>query len=486
MSPTKRHAAALAALLLVSPVTAACSRSAAKEGTGAAQEVTREVAAPRDTLLPAPPQGAIDASRRNAIVTAAQRVSPAVVSINTVVRQRVVPRSVWEEMMLPPGATRESASLGSGFIVDESGLVVTNEHVVRDATQITVTLPDGREYGAAIVGTDELSDLAVLRLKLGSTKEKLPVATLGNSDGLLIGEWVIAIGNPLGFYLANTEPTVTAGVVSGVGRNLVPSGQGSEQRGYYLDMIQTDASINPGNSGGPLVNAVGQVVGVNSSILSRSGGSEGLGFAIPINRVRRVVRDLVQDGHVRHAWIGADVEAVPADGARRTVSVRVAGVVPGSPAERAGLREGMVVSQVDGRLVRTPLDWRAALMQAQVGAPLDVRVSGGGAARVVRVTPADLPSVSAERVDALQNLQLVTLTPGIRAERSIRSEQGALIVSLTDAARQAGLQEGDVILQINRIRVRTAEDAARLLQGLDGRGAVVFLERGGQIGSVQW
>jgi serine protease Do len=225
---------------------------------------------------------------------------------------------------------------------------------------------------------------------------------------------------------------------------------------------------------------------VNSSILSRSGGSEGLGFAIPINRVRRVVRDLVQDGHVRHAWIGADVEAVPADGARRTVSVRVAGVVPGSPAERAGLREGMVVSQVDGRLVRTPLDWRAALMQAQVGAPLDVRVSGGGAARVVRVTPADLPSVSAERVDALQNLQLVTLTPGIRAERSIRSEQGALIVSLTDAARQAGLQEGDVILQINRIRVRTAEDAARLLQGLDGRGAVVFLERGGQIGSVQW
>jgi serine protease Do len=125
-------------------------------------------------------------------------------------------------------------------------------------------------------------------------------------------------------------------------------------------------------------------------------------------------------------------------------------------------------------------------MQAQVGAPLDVRVSGGGAARVVRVTPADLPSVSAERVDALQNLQLVTLTPGIRAERSIRSEQGALIVSLTDAARQAGLQEGDVILQINRIRVRTAEDAARLLQGLDGRGAVVFLERGGQIGSVQW
>jgi serine protease Do len=485
MSPTMRHATALAALLVAVPLATACSRGAAK-GTDVAREVRGEVAAPRDTLLPAPPQAAIEASRRNAIVTAAQRVSPAVVSINTVVRQRVVPRSLWEEMMLPPGATRESASLGSGFIVDESGLVVTNEHVVRDATQVTVTLPDGREYGASIVGTDELSDLAVLRLKLGSEKEKLPVAELGNSDGLLIGEWVIAIGNPLGFYLANTEPTVTAGVVSGVGRNLVPSEQGGEQRGYYLDMIQTDASINPGNSGGPLVNAAGQVVGVNSSILSRSGGSEGLGFAIPINRVRRVVRDLVRDGHVRHAWIGADVEAVPADGARRIVSVRVTGVVPGSPADRAGLRDGMVVSQVDGRLVRTPLDWRAALMQAQVGTPLDVRVADGGAGRVVRVTPADLPSVSAQRVQALQSIQLVTLTPGIRAERSIRSEQGALIVSLSDDARQAGLEEGDVILQINRSRVRTAEDAARLLQGLDGGGAVVFLERDGQIGSVQW
>jgi serine protease Do len=484
MNPSTRRAAALTALLLAVPLATACSRGAAK-GTDTAPEARDEAAAPRDTLLPAPPQTAVDASRRNAIVTAAQRVSPAVVSINTVVRQRVVPRSVWEEMMLPPGATRESASLGSGFIVDESGLVVTNEHVVRDATQITVTLPDGREFGAKVVGTDELSDLAVLRLELGGTKEKLPIATLGNSDGLLIGEWVLAIGNPLGFYLANTEPTVTAGVVSGVGRNIVPS-QGSEQRGYYLDMIQTDASINPGNSGGPLVNAVGQVVGVNSSILSRSGGSEGLGFAIPINRVRRVVRDLVKDGHVRHAWIGADVEAVPADGARRTVSVRVTGVVPGSPAARAGLRDGMIVSQVDGRNVRTPLDWRAALMQAEVGTPLGVRITDRGTPRVLRVTPADLPSVSAQRVQALQSIQLVTLTPGIRAERNIRSEQGALIVSLSDDAQQAGLQEGDVILQINRVRVRTAEEAARLLQGLDGGGAVVFLERDGQIGSVQW
>jgi serine protease Do len=389
-------------------------------------------------------------------------------------------------MMLPPGATRESASLGSGFIVHESGLVVTNEHVVRGATQITVTLPDGREFGASVVGTDELSDLAVLRLEVEGSNEKLPVAPLGNSDDLLIGEWVLAIGNPLGFYLANTEPTVTAGVVSGVGRNIVPSEQASEQRGYYLDMIQTDASINPGNSGGPLVNAVGQVVGVNSSILSRSGGSEGLGFAIPINRVRRVVSDIIRDGRVRHAWIGAEVEAVPADGDRRTVSVRVSGVVPGSPAARAGLREGMVVAGVGDRRVRTPLDWRAALLQSQVGTPMPVRVEESRGERVLTITPTDLPSASAQRVDALQNIQLVTVTPAIRAERGISSEQGALIVSLTDAARQIGFQPGDVLLQVNRVRIRSAEDAAGLLQQLGGRGAVVFIERNGQIGSVQW
>src|SRR5690606_2112534 len=191
-------------------------------------------------------------------------------------------------------------------------------------------------------------DLAVLRMDLrGEPTGELPVAQLGRSNDLMIGEWVVAIGNPLGFLLANTEPTVTAGVVSAVGRNIIPNG---DQRGYYLDMIQTDASINPGNSGGPLVNGLGQVIGVNSSILSQGGGSEGLGFAIPINRVRRVVQDLVESGSVRHAWSGADV-GTAGSGVRRQRDVRVARVVPGSPADRAGLREGMVVEAVNDRRV---------------------------------------------------------------------------------------------------------------------------------------
>src|SRR5690606_26801587 len=175
---------------------------------------------------------------------------------------------------------------------------------------------------------------------------------------LIIGEWVVAIGNPFGFMLANAEPTVTAGVVSGVGRNIIPEGDGSDG-GWYLDMIQTDASINPGNSGGPLVNALGAGVGVNSSIISGSGGSVGLGFAIPIDRARRVARDLMQAGSVRRVWVGVQVEQHDPNRWGRSRQIRVARVVPGSPAASAGLEAGMIISSVNGRAVSSPLDWEA-------------------------------------------------------------------------------------------------------------------------------
>jgi serine protease Do len=387
---------------------------------------------------------------------------------------------MWEEMMIPPGAEREVAGLGSGFIITPEGLVITNEHVVRAASEVMVTLPDGREFDADVVGADEVNDLALLRIRGG---RGLPVAPLGNSDGLMIGEWVIAIGNPFGFLLSNPEPSVSAGVVSAVGRNIVGAGG---QRSVSLDLIQTDASINPGNSGGALVNALGEVVGVNSSILSSTGGSEGLGFAIPINRARRIALDLADDGRYRRAWIGAEVEAVRAEGPRRLAEVRIAQVVAGSPADRAGLRQGMRVVSIGAKRIRTPLDWQAGLLNAAYGEPLEVRVLEGGRERTIRVQPGDLPSMGAERIQALRDFQLVTLTPAIRAERGLQSEQGALIVGLSDAARQLGLREGDLILQINRVRVSSAEEAARMLGQLTGTGVVMYVEREGRLAATQF
>jgi serine protease Do len=424
-------------------------------------------------------QDTIAGQRRTAIVRAAERVAPAVVSVNVVRRETVVPRSPFEEFFLGGRRSRETAGLGSGFIIDaRQRLVLTNEHVVRGASEVIVTLADGRDFSAAIVGRDEVTDLALLRITDTSARD-LPEAPVGSSANLVIGEWVVAIGNPFGFLLSNSEPTVTAGVVSGVGRNIIPGGDAS--RGYYLDMIQTDASINPGNSGGPLVNALGQVIGVNSSIISESGGNVGLGFAIPIDRARRVAEALLREGSVRRAWVGAEVNAAEPNRFGRSQHVEVAAVAPGSPAARAGLRAGMRLESVNGRPVRTPWDWEARMLDTRVGESIEIAVGNGGGTRNIRVATQDLPSMTAERVSAGRNFEFVTLTPQIRAERGLASTEGALIVGLSDQARGIGLQEGDLVVGINRAAVKNAQDAAEYLRQLAGRGTVyVTFERNQQ------
>src|SRR5256714_11359791 len=209
--------------------------------------------------------GAINSSRRTAITDAVARVAPAVVTVQPEVIEQV-PADVFEQFFGGRSGQRSAAGLGSGFLIPADGAIVTNAHVIAGATRIQVAMRDGKTYPAHLGGSDEANDLAVLKIDANN----LPVAPLGSSTDLLIGEWAIAIGNPYGFILANSEPSVTAGVVSGTGRNLATPSEGS---GVYVDMIQTDASINPGNSGGPLVNAAGQVIGVKSSIFSPSGGS---------------------------------------------------------------------------------------------------------------------------------------------------------------------------------------------------------------------
>ena len=456
-------------------------RAVRTAGASAPAVALRLVLSLAPLAVAAPPSSAqqsLDDSRRTAIVQAAERVGPAVVSVYVARTQQ--PRTMLESFYMGPGG-REVTGMGSGFIIDSEGLVVTNEHVVRGANVVGVTLSDGRDVEAQIVGVDEVNDLALLRIvpPAGETL-RLPTAPLGDSDDIMIGEWVVAIGNPLGFILAESQPTVTAGVVSGVRRDIIPAG---DDRGIYFDMIQTDASINPGNSGGPLVNAQGHVIGVNSSIVSRSGGSEGLGFAIPIDRVRWVVSELLAEGRVRRAWVGVEVEAAEPNRWGHSREVRITSVAPGSPAAEAGLRAGHVLERVGQRLIRTPLGWEAALVEARVGAPVEVVVRDGSRVRTVRLTPRDLPSLTAERIQALAGFELISLTPQIRAERGLSSERGALIASVPEAAaRELGLREGDLIVAINRTGIANAEDAARALRSLAGRGAArLAIERDGRI-----
>lgn len=415
--------------------------------------------------------------RRTAITDAVARVAPSVVTVQTAIVQRDADPVAMFFGGQP--TSRATSGLGSGFIIRSDGVIVTNAHVVAGATKVDVALRNGTTYAARVVGVDELNDLAVLRI----TAQHLPVAPLGNSDDLIVGETAIAIGNPYGFLLGNTEPSVTAGVVSGTGRNLVGQAEGG---GLYVDMIQTDAAINPGNSGGPLVNALGDVIGVNSSIYTPTGGSVGLGFAIPINRVKRVAEDLLLHGAVRRPWIGvqlrlADPEANPRAGL--TSGVVIKSVVPGSPAARAGLVPGDTIARARARALRNPYDWEAAQLEFRVGDSVPLIVRRNGRDIPVSVTVADLPEVNAPKVDVLHELELVTVTAAIRAERGIRSDHGAVIYKVSDrVAEELGIQAGDVIVQVNRTPVTTADQAAQALNYYGGRGPIrMYFERDGRV-----
>ena len=254
-------------------------------------------------------------------------------------------------------------------------------------------------------------------------------------------------------------------------------------------MIQTDASINPGNSGGPLVNANGEVIGVNSSIYSPSGGSVGLGFAIPINRVKRVTEDLLAHGVIRRPWIGLKLQPPqPGRPAVQAQGVSISSIVPGSPAARAGVQTGDVLVQSRDRQIHSAYDWEAERLELRVGEDVPLVIRRGNRDLKINVKVADLPEVNAPKVTVLREIQLVTLTPTIRAERNIRRANGALVQTVSArVAEQLGIQAGDVILQINRVPITDAESAARALDYYAGRGAIVmYIERQGQIYTTEF
>jgi len=455
MRPVLRSSVTCGAHRLLFTALAAVIASACDPGTASSQAASQS----------------IDDDRTTAIVRATARVAPAVVSVNVLRTQRVRPRTMWESMILPPGAQQRSAGFGSGVIVDDSGIVITNDHVITGAAQIKVTLAGGRDLDATIIGTDPVADIAVLRI-IG---QDLPVAPLGTADGLMIGEWAIAIGNPLGNYVADSEPTVTAGVISAVDRNIAPS---SEDEGFYFGMIQTDAAINPGNSGGALVNADGEVIGINASIISRSGGSEGLGFAIPIDRALQIANDFREYGEIRRAWIGIDVEPVEADAWGRTRGVRISRVAEGSPAHDAALESGDMLLRANGRPLSGPLDWEGVLLDLRAGDNLDLDVQGQ--TRAVGLEAEPFPSTTASRVTLFQDIQLISVSSQIQGELGLSSESGALIADISaELTSRTRLQAGDVIIQMNRARIRSADDAAAFFDALTGQEGriVLYLER---------
>jgi serine protease Do len=380
--------------------------------------------------------------RKSEIVQVVEKVSPAVVNISAeqILRRRP---SVFDDFFFGFDSRprrRMSHSLGSGAIIDAKGIILTNEHVVSGASRITAMTKAGVELDCDVVGSDTDNDLAVLRVK--KPAGALPAIRLGSSSDLMIGETIVAIGNPFG--LSNT---VTAGVVSATGRSV----RGENQRAY-TDFIQTDASINPGNSGGPLVNVDGEMVGVATAII---GGAQGIGFAIPIDRARRIVEDLLRYGEVRPVWVGVRGRTLVTGEENRPRGFRVRSVYPGSPAARAGVRTGDLVVSVDGRAIDSQEAFETVLSTRGPGRPLKLLLRGKDGDRTVSLQGETPPAGFGPRI--------------LREElgMSVRGGSDGLRISITDRdglAAQAGLKTGDALLGLNGTAVKKMDDVDHVLQ----------------------
>jgi serine protease Do len=396
------------------------------------------------------------AARRTPLVAVVEKVSPAVVNISAESTVREVDPFFG---LFGLGTERPAQSLGSGFIIDRNGIVVTNAHVIEGASRIAVTLLDGRELEADVLGSDRDSDLAVLKVKASN----LPALPLGRSSDLMIGETVIAIGNPFGL-----SHTVTTGVLSAQGRT-VPSERGER---LFTDFLQIDASINPGNSGGPLVNAAGDVIGINTAIIQ---GASGIGFAIPADRARRVVDDLLRFGELQPLWTGAQLLSLDPELARRYgIEVRrgalVFKVYPDSPADAAGLRENDVIVAAGGHAVASREDVRTALYSAEAGSPLALEVRRGESTVKVSLRPIRPP-------EGL-GLQVLERSVGLRVEQVRGGLEIRRVTEGSPAARR-GLRAGDLVLGANGQRTDSAEALGReVLRGLDRGGVLLSVRRG--------
>ncbi len=382
------------------------------------------------------------------------------------------------------GPAPKQRGMGSGVIVSSDGYLLTNNHVVESADEVKVALQDGNEYTAKVVGKDPKTDIAVLKIDA----KDLPAIELADSDRIEIGDVVLAVGNPFG-----VGQTVTSGIISATGR----SSLGLD----YEDMIQTDAAINPGNSGGALVDAEGRLIGINTAILSHSGGNQGIGFAVPVNLARSVMDGLVKDGRVVRGFVGVNIQDLtPALAKEFDVKgtdggVLVAGVSPKSPAAKAGLRDGDVITEFNDKVVKDARHLKLNVAQTAPGTTVPVKIVREGKSRTLEVTVKELPGndVASNRggtesdestSDALHGVAVGDIDPATRRQFRLPADVDGAVITQVDpnsAAWEAGLRPGDVILEINRKSVKDAEDAVQLTENAkDKRTLVRVWSKGGK------
>jgi len=412
-------------------------------------------------------QSLITAAGQNAIKAAIKRAGPAVVQIE-VTKEGASPFWFFEDPFFkrffgePPFQERRmERALGSGFVIEFAGkkYILTNNHVVEGATSIRVTMPQGKTFHAELIGGDEMLDVAVLNIAV----QDLPTVELGDSSKVEIGDWAIAIGNPLGL-----QHTVTAGIISALDRDVPkPDGQG-----YFRSMIQTDAAINPGNSGGPLVNALGQVIGINTAIVL---GSEGINFAIPINSVKQILPQLIEKGKVTRAWLGVQIQDLTEDlalqfGVEPSEGVLIADVLRGAPAE-GKLQRGDIVLSVNGQKVRNVDELQQAIMFKRVGEEVTLEVIRSRQKMTVKVTLGERPGEAAlmrkpqEEPLSKFGITVQENSPEMAEKLGLGTTQGVIIVDVAPGSKAywAGLQQGDVILEVNRQPINSVEDWNRIV-----------------------
>lgn len=374
---------------------------------------------------------------------------------------------------------QEKSSLGSGFIVSSDGYILTNNHVIRDADEIIVRLSDRRELEAKLIGADERSDLAVLKVEASG----LPAVELGDSDDLQVGEWVLAIGSPFGF-----DYTVTAGIVSALGRSLPNEN--------YVPFIQTDVAINPGNSGGPLFNLDGEVVGINSQIYTRSGGFMGVSFAIPISVAMDVAEQLKDKGKVSRGWLGVVIQEVNKDlaesfGLKKAKGALVAQLVPGSPAEEGGLLSGDIITRFNGKEINLSSDLPHMVGRIKPGETATLDVVRNGKAKRIKLKIGALPdgdgAVISQNKAAIESNRLDIQVAELTEQQRVQSGDGVIVkeVSSGGAGAIAGLVRGDIITMIYGERIRSRDDFQRISDQLPAgrsvpmqivrRGAAMFI-----------